>query len=373
MSAIDSLREKPALAVGWLIFSGTSLWLMYLLPGEETIPYHLIWASFGFLYGLRPWSRATTHVAFWGTTLATADPLIRHARAHVIGLSECSEIVLMGVLVAMLIWHVDRHRAAQQRITQLREDEQVRARNRELAARFGSHEVRTRLTIAHGFVELIRDATTDDSIRGDARLVLGELDKASALATKVLTLVRVEAISPSTPLHLDDQIELIARRWAAAADREWSSSSSVGFMLGDPERLEAALDCLIENAVKFTTEGDAIRIYARRQAGDVVISVQDSGVGIPEQDLQRGFEIFHTGSSAGEHAGSGLGLAIVGAIVGARHGTLELSSTVGVGTCATMRIPTNDSNGSKQRVLIERTHSTTTSTPSSGDHILELR
>jgi light-regulated signal transduction histidine kinase (bacteriophytochrome) len=84
---------------------------------------------------------------------------------------------------------------------------------------------------------------------------------------------------------------------------------------------------LIENAVKFTVEGDSIAIDARRQDGDVVLSVSDSGQGIPEEDLQRVFEIFQTGSAAGDRAWNGLGLAIVGAIVEARNGTLEVTST----------------------------------------------
>jgi signal transduction histidine kinase len=359
MSATDSLPAKRVLAIGWLVFAGVDLWLMYRLPGEETIPYHLIWASFGFLYGLVPWSRTTTLVTFWATTVATADPLVRHARAGAIGFSECSEIVLMGVLVSMLIWHVNRHRRAQQRISELREDESARAHNRELAARLGSHEVRTRLTIARGFVELIHDATADGTIRNDSAIVLTELDKALALANNVLTLVRVDATSPRDPIDLDDQIESIARRWAAAAGREWSASSSVGVILGDAERIEAALDCLIENAVKFTTAGDSIRIEARLQAGDVVLSVEDTGAGIPPEDLERVFDIFQTGSSAGERAGAGLGLAIVGAVVRAREGTLEVSSTVGVGSCFTIRIPANPSERAARVVLMRGPESAT--------------
>ncbi len=373
MSVIDSLPAKRVLATGWLVFALVNLWLMYLVPGEETIPYHLIWASFGFLYGLVPWSKPTTYVSFWAITLATSDPLVRHAQSRVIGWSECSEVVLMAVLVWMLIWHVNRHRAAQQRIAQLLEDEQIRSHNRELAARFGSHEVRTRLTIARGFVELIRDATSDEAIRCDARLVLGELDKASALATKLLTLVRVEAVAPRVPIHLDDQIEAITQRWAATADRAWSSASSVGVMLGDPERIEAALDCLIENAVKFTSSGDCITITALRQASDVVVSVEDSGVGIPEADLQQVFEIFKTGSTAGDRAGSGLGLAIVATIVEARQGTLEVSSTVGVGTCFTMRIPANNADRSAQYTVVGGPGCDGSSFASWENEVLELR
>ena len=110
-------------------------------------------------------------------------------------------------------------------------------------------------------------------------------------------------------------------------------------VFGDPERLEAALDCLIENAVKFTSDSDSIPLRAISAAGEVQISVCDSGVGIPREDLARVTELFQTGSTAGDRAGSGLGLAIVRAIINARGGRLDVASAVGVGACVTIHIP----------------------------------
>ena len=342
MWAIDSSRAKPLLASAWLVFASVNALLMYLLPGKETIPYHLIWASFALLYGLFPWSRATTWISFSSITVITGIPLIKHATSGIIGWEECSEIVLMGVLVALLIWHVNRQRAAQARLAEVREVERVRAHNREVTARFGSHEVRTRLTIARGFAELLRDGASDETTRSDAALILSELDKASALTTQVLTLVRVEASSPRSQVALVDVDELldgVCRRWAAAVNRQWSCSSGVGMVFGDAERLEAALDCLVENAVKFTSDSDSITLRALSAAGEVQISVRDSGIGIPREDLARVTELFQTGSTAGDRAGSGLGLAIVRAIVSARGGRLDVASAVGVGTCVTIHIP----------------------------------
>jgi len=339
MSGIDLSRAKGFLAPAWLVFAVANTALMYALPGEETIPYHLVWASFALLYGLVAWSRLATWLGFWGVTIATGIPLIKHAMSGVIRWEECSEIVLMGVLVALLIWHVNRQRSAHATLNAQRELEAQRANSREVTAQFGSHEVRTRLTIARGFVELIKNGATEEMVRSDAGLVIDELDKASALATKLLTLVRVEASSPREPFHLDDLIESIVRRWQATIDRHWSASSSVGVLFADPERLEAALDCLIENAVKFTAPGDSIAVSARVDRDEVSISVSDSGTGIPEPDLDRVLEPFQTGSAAGERAGSGLGLAIVRAIAEARRGMLEVTSSEGVGTCFTIRVP----------------------------------
>jgi len=339
MSVIDSSRAKPTLGVAWLAFAIVNATSMFMLPGEETIPYHLIWASFGLLYGFYAWSAKTTWITFSTITLVTGTALVKHAQTGIIGWEECSEIVLMGVLVALLIWHVDRHRLAQDRLRDLREAERARAENREVAARFGSHEVRTRLTIARGFAEMIRDKSHDETTRSDAAVVLRELDKASALTTKLLTLVRVETPTARLPVNLADLVSAILMRWEVTADRNWSADIRVGMMLGDAERFEAALDCLIENAVKFTSAGDSIRIRAHADRDDVCICVEDTGAGIPARDVARVTEVFNTGSAAGERAGSGLGLAIVLAIVQGRGGTLEVTSAEGSGTSVTIRLP----------------------------------
>ncbi|UQX87374.1 HAMP domain-containing histidine kinase [Jatrophihabitans telluris] len=339
MSAIDSSPAKHLLAAGWVVFSSLMAALMYLLPGEETIPYHLIWASFALLYGLYRWSTGLTWLVFSIITLVTGIALVRHARSGVIGWEECTEIVLMGVLVALLIWHVKRFQAAQDRLNELRESERTKAEHRDVAARFGSHEVRTRLTIARGFAELIRDKTTDETTRADAAVVVSELDKATAMTTKLLTLVRAEAPSERLPIDVVTLIETISRRWAATVDRDWKTDVHLGRMLADSERLEAALDCLVENAVKFTEPGDSILLSVTADGEDVLIAVEDSGLGIPRADLNRVTEIFQTGSAAGSRGGSGLGLSIVRTMVESRGGQLELSSTEGNGTRVAMRIP----------------------------------
>ena len=339
MSVIDSPRNRWPVAASWLVFASLNIWLMFLFPGEETIPYHIVWASFALMYGLYAWPAVLTWVAFSAVTVATGIPLIEHALALIIGWEECSEIVLMGVLVAIVIWHVDRHRLAQAKLEELRETERVRSHNRDIAARFGSHEVKTRLTIAHGFVELMRDAATDEVQRGDAEVVLAELEKATGLTTRLLELVRFETAARRESVDLYQLIDAVLRRWEITAERDWSSAIEVETITADPERLEAALDCLIENAVKFTSPGDSIEIDVQLHGSEVEISVKDSGAGIPADDLGRITEIFETGATAGDRAGSGLGLAIVGAVVAARGGTLKVSSIEGSETSITMCVP----------------------------------
>jgi signal transduction histidine kinase len=110
-------------------------------------------------------------------------------------------------------------------------------------------------------------------------------------------------------------------------------------MFGNPERLEAALDCLVENAVKFTDDGDSIRIEAHVDRGEALLLVSDSGIGIPQEEVAGVFDTFRTGSASPDRAGSGLGLAIVAAIVESLHGSVEVDSIVGSGTRFTIRCP----------------------------------
>ncbi|MEP7177769.1 MAG: HAMP domain-containing sensor histidine kinase [Pseudonocardiales bacterium] len=327
---------------------------MFALPGKETIPYHLIWASFVFVYGLAPWSRAATWVTFFAITVVTGVPMVKDAAEGIIGWEECSEIVLMAVIAALLVWHVHRHQAAQRRIAELLESEKVRANNRELATRFGSHELRTRLTVARGFTDLIRDSANDQRTKSDAELVLSELDKASILANNLMTLVRVDLAFPQRPIRIDALIEAVVLRWATGVQRVWTKSSSAGTIFADAERLEAAMDCLIENAVKFTDQHDSISIAARIEETDVVISVEDTGAGIPSEDLDHVTELFHISSNAGERAGSGLGLPIVRAIVEARRGSLHITSSLGAGTRVTIRMPHGCPGRPPGQELIER-------------------
>jgi signal transduction histidine kinase len=118
---------------------------------------------------------------------------------------------------------------------------------------------------------------------------------------------------------------------------------------GDAAQLRRALGNLLDNAVKFTPRGGAIHLGMHRDDGDggdggdggdatAVLWVQDTGPGIPEEDLSRLFQRFHRGSNAAGYPGSGLGLAIVKAIVERHHGQARAENTY-PGARFTVRLP----------------------------------
>ena len=109
----------------------------------------------------------------------------------------------------------------------------------------------------------------------------------------------------------------------------------------DPQRFRQILLNLIDNAIKFTEKGGAIRISTRRGPEGIVISIKDNGIGIANDDIPRALEKFgqvrknHTLS----HAGAGIGLALAKSFVEVHGGSLIVQSEIGEGTTVTVELP----------------------------------
>jgi len=135
---------------------------------------------------------------------------------------------------------------------------------------------------------------------------------------------------------LSAQLERIVTRWRAAANRDWRVSPTSAVVVADRQRLETALDSLVENAVRYTGEGGRIGLAAYPDEESVVIEVRDDGPGIPDEELAYIFESFHSGSSRG---GTGIGLAIVKTIVEAHGGAVSAENLPGGGASFRLRLP----------------------------------
>jgi two-component system, OmpR family, sensor histidine kinase BaeS len=124
------------------------------------------------------------------------------------------------------------------------------------------------------------------------------------------------------------------RRWLLGAAEEAT-------VMADADRLEVALDALVENAVHHTQEQDTIEVSIRRLGNRAVISVRDTGSGIPAADLDHIFDRFARADSgrSRQAGGFGLGLSIVKAIVDAHGGEVRVSSAVGTGTTFEILLP----------------------------------
>ncbi len=96
---------------------------------------------------------------------------------------------------------------------------------------------------------------------------------------------------------------------------------------------------LLDNAVKYTPPGGLVRIEARRDGPDAVLSVRDTGVGIPADELPRIWDRLYRGDKSRSERGLGLGLSLVRAIVEAHGGVVSVRSTPGEGSYFELRLP----------------------------------
>lgn len=325
----------------WVAFAAVNVGLMYALPGRETIPFHFIWVSMAIVHGLRTWAMRQTLVTLAAVAAVTAAALLHHARIGVIGFEESAEVPLMAAVFLAMVWHVRRRQAALQAMAEVASAERTRREAQQLFVRVGSHELRTPITVARGFTELLRSAHPDPRTEEDTGVVLDELDKLERITRRMVTLMQVDQPQVVESVDVDALLARTAQRWLPAATRRWIVHSDVGRMAADAERLETALDSLVENAVKFTADGDRITLRGRRDGPHVLLEVADEGVGIAAEDLPRVFARDYSRPGLRGEPGSGLGLAIVRAVAEARGGTVEVASAPGVGTTFRLRLPAN--------------------------------
>ena len=226
------------------------------------------------------------------------------------------------------------------------------AKSRFLAAM--SHELRTPLNTVIASSELITRALD----RPGAAHILDAAEAAHAAGRQLMsmidTILDVARLEAGRFDISEDQVDLcllvrgcvkLSDASAAAAEVSLSVDLPEGLpgVRGDERRLRQALQHLVNNAVKFTGAGGEVRITTERDgaAGDLLLKVCDTGIGIAEADLDRVFEPFASTDTGPNRRfpGSGLGLYVSRALMRAHGGELMLHSRPGEGTTAAMRIP----------------------------------
>jgi signal transduction histidine kinase len=242
----------------------------------------------------------------------------------------------MASIFGVMVWHVNRRNLALAEVQRLAEAERRRLQVYQLFVRLASHELRTPITVARGYTELVQTAHNDAITLEDTEVVLDELDKLARITQRLVTLMQMEEPYPLCPTDLDLELLRIARRWEPTTDRLWYVRSDIGTGMVNPERLEAALDCLIENAVKFTGPGDRIELVGRGDASGWEVRVVDSGAGMTPEEAAAVHAWTPRGTTA---TGTGLGLAIVRSVVQALGGRIDIETAPGRGTAVTLSVP----------------------------------
>lgn len=213
-----------------------------------------------------------------------------------------------------------------------------------------SHELRTPLTVIQGNIELaLRDPFTPaEELRATLALVKGEAEGMARIVADLLFLARSDAQAlelVQDDLSLRALVEEIAARLIPLA-REKGVTLEVepredAIVRGDRGLLARMLRNLGENAVRYNRPGGWVHFRLTRRQGEALLVVEDSGLGIPAEELPHLFTRFFRGVEAKRQdpRGTGLGLAIVAEIARRHGGRIEVESHSGEGSCFTVHLP----------------------------------
>jgi signal transduction histidine kinase len=338
---LTDLARQRQVELAWAAFAAANYAAMVAWPSWETIPFHFVWISLTLLYGFRVWDPRSTLIVL-GCVVALTGFSIGLDAFHGLQLwGELFEVPLMAAMFLAMVWHA-RRRVEAQRIAEGRaEEHRLLLESQERFIHDASHELRTPVTIARGHLELL---LSEAGASPEVEVALDELGRMDAIVARLLVLAVADEPNFLSVDHIDLEplLEDVFMRWSELAPRVWRLGPlAAGRLLVDAERLRAALDALLENAVKYSSPGAAIELRARVcERGEVLIEVEDEGCGVPPEALSRIFERFARADSARTRAagGVGLGLAITDAIAKAHGGSCSVASTA-AGSTFSLRLP----------------------------------
>lgn len=213
-----------------------------------------------------------------------------------------------------------------------------------------SHQLKTPLAALNIYNGIIQDEAKEiPTIKEFSLLSEQELDRIESLVQNLLKITKLDAGTIVLDKSLENVCELVEsvkKHFQFRAEQEGKEI----YLSGDGEIIFScdrnwiieAISNLVKNALDHTEKGDFIRIEWRAFASVIQITIKDNGSGIHTEDLHHIFKRFYRSRFSKDTQGIGLGLALVKAIVEAHNGTIEVDSTVGVGTSFTMNflIPT---------------------------------
>ncbi len=253
---------------------------------------------------------------------------------------------------ATLITFVDVTDSKRYEQTLIERNEALVAADR-LKSQFISHvsfELRTPLTNIIGFSELLSSPRTGE-LNSKQREYLNDISASSrtllAIINDILDLATIDAgtlelkLAPVKVAGIVDTAVLGVHDRASRARLNLDigiAEDAVEF-IADEARVRQVLYNLLANAIGFSKPGDTISVSVRREAGMMVFTVEDKGVGIPKDQQQRVLERFESRSQGSKHRGAGLGLSIVKSLVELHGGSMALESEPGRGTRVSVRFP----------------------------------
>ena len=328
-----------------------TLWLVcvaaiVVFPKWQVVPFDVIWVSLAMVYGFRLWPGRRTTALIVTAMLTTAALIAEDAVRHVRYSDSVEQMPLLAALFVVMVWQANKRVLTIDRGQIAAEAERLLRQQRQFL-QDASHQLRTPITIALGHAELLAGALAGSDQR-DIDVVVGELERLRVLSERLLLVAASE--NPDflslAPVDLEFVAVDLLRRWRPTADRDWRLLHiEQAWTFADAERLNMALDALVENAVRHTGPGDmvAVSVHGDGDDGFTRIVIEDTGEGIAEHDIPHVFDRFTT--IGGETRGTGLGLALVRAIATGHGGGVAVRSVLGQGSSFELSLPAIDPPG----------------------------
>jgi signal transduction histidine kinase len=209
-----------------------------------------------------------------------------------------------------------------------------------------AHEINTPITALRTNLELAAENATPEIFRADVVRAQVELERLETLTQGLLTLSRLEAHSTQSVCEPVDVAALVRQMHECCASRAEQAGITLTvdappgplMICADERQIRRVLDNLLDNALKFTPADGTVTLKLAETPGGVDLSVADTGIGIPDEDLPKLFSRFHRGRNAAAYPGNGLGLVITKAIVEDHGGRITVESN-GEGTRFIVRLP----------------------------------
>lgn len=221
----------------------------------------------------------------------------------------------------------------------------------ELKTRFVSmvsHEFRTPLATILSSSDLIKnysDRLSEERKQGHFEKIQAQVQRLSAMLDSVLTLTRAETVGLNfnpTPINLEQFCQDLIEDLQLTAAGHTLLTSVEGDCTEvniDMQLMQQALSNLLSNAIKYSPQGKRIYLEVMCAAHQIIFKVRDEGIGIPLEDQQHLFQVFHRAQNVGTTPGTGLGLVIVKNAIEAHGGTISVESILGTGTTFTITLP----------------------------------
>lgn len=216
-----------------------------------------------------------------------------------------------------------------------------------------SHEFRTPLTVIRGESEIALRGKIKTKAEYQETLarIIEQADQTTRLVDDLLFIARADAGEPRLkirPVSINGVINTVCEDFSAKAQQngiaiEQDLMKGKAVIMGDSGRLRQVFSILLDNALRYSSEGGRVLVRLGRKNTDVVVTIRDQGIGLTEDEALQAFERFFRGGKAQGHAGgTGLGLPVAKAIVEAHKGKISLEGKPGEGALATVVLPAEE-------------------------------